>query len=183
MGILLTHIACVMHMVDSCVAAYVFVIYRWIWASIYWNIMLGVRQELVSVVPSSMCTLRIRPRLLHRLNCFRPIIELNKIKIYLRLLFRCRSYWVKLALYICKIFVWFKRAFWRWWPVAHQILRQNVAVWFLHICQNLLKIKFLSAFSLIIWDFLRINFGQLREHLNDKCSVILLLGTRIVWQP
>jgi hypothetical protein len=41
----------------------------------------------------------------------------------------------------------------------------------------------LSAFSLIIWDFLRINFGQLREHLNDKCSVILLLGTRIVWQP
>jgi len=42
--------------------------------------MLGVRQELVSIVPSSMCTLRIRPRLLHRLNCFRPIIELKKIK-------------------------------------------------------------------------------------------------------
>ena len=92
--------------------------------------------------------------------------------------------WADISLgWLLQILIRFKWAFPRI-ILGHEVLLKNISIiWVFGKTNQMIKIGLECLLPLLLRNFLRINFLQLRESFYDERSVQLFLGTRVVGQP
>ena len=85
--------------------------------------------------------------------------------------------------WLLQILIWFERTF----PgiiLRHQVLLENISVvWIFGKTHQVIEISLKGLLPLFFRNFLRVYFLELWESFNDKRSVQLFLGARVVREP
>ena len=85
--------------------------------------------------------------------------------------------------WLLQILIWFERAF----PciiLGHQVLLENISViWIFGKTDQVIEISLKGLLPLIFGNLLGVYFLELWESFNDKRSVQLFLGARVVGEP